>query len=234
MHTRSLSAVLLAAVGLTLAARPARAEQVDLSMISSNGSPEPVRTGFYAETELGTFFTLGGADQYSNVEAFLGLGAGYEFNVAPWLSMGVGLQFQLAPSSGDCYEQTDSGCAAAPGGPPPQGTSTFTMAALDAEVSFRFRVANRLFVPVRVFGGMADFTPLPRCDLASGACPNASGTVPPSAPGDVWEPSLGGAVGVEYATHFDHFTIGLEASGRFVWAMNMTALAIYPRVKYTF
>ncbi len=225
MHITRISAagLLLAAAGSLLVAQPARAEQLDLSSISSNGSPDSVRTGFFAETSLGTFFTLGGADGYSNVEAFLGLGVGYDI----LRSLAVSLQFQLAPSAGDCYGPNDSYC-------PGSGSSTFTMVALDLQVSYRIEVIDRLFVPIRVFGGMADLTPLPRCDLVgASACSPQAGSSPP---GDVWEPSFGLATGIEYATHFDHFTIGLEASGRYVapGGLNMFAIAIYPRIKYTF
>jgi hypothetical protein len=230
MHTTRISAAaLFLAIGGLLAARPASAEQLDLSSISSNGSPEPLRTGFYVETSLGTFFTLGGNDGYSNVEAFLGIGVGYDI----LKELSVSLQFQLAPSAGDCYIAVGGNDECGPGtnGAPSQGSSTFTMAALDLEISYRVPILERLFIPIRAFGGMADLSPLPRCDLAN-AC-SASDTNPP---GDVWEPSFGLATGIEYATHFDHFTIGLEGSARYVapGGLNMLAIAIYPRIKYTF
>jgi hypothetical protein len=214
MHNLRRSGGLAAVAALLLTAAPALAEQLDLSSVSSTGSPEPIRTGFYAETSLGTFFTLGGGDSYSNVEAFLGIGVGYDI----LKELSVSVQFQLAPSAGDCYVVNGSGADQCP----TAGSSTFTMLAIDAEVSYRFQVANRLFVPLRLFGGAADFTPVPSNALA------------PVTNSDVWTWSIGGATGIEYATHFDHFTIGLEASGRFVSALNMTAIAIYPRIKYTF
>jgi hypothetical protein len=205
MRILKRSSGLAAVAALLLTAVPALADnQLDLSSVSSTGSPEAIRTGFYAETSLGTFFTLGGGDSYSNVEAFLGIGVGYDITKA----LSVSVQFQLAPSAGDCYVVN--------------GADTFTMLAIDAEVSYRFEVANRLFIPVRLFGGAADFTPVPSNALA------------PVTNSDVWTWSIGGATGIEYATHFDHFSIGLEASGRFVQALNMTAIAIYPRIKYTF
>ncbi|HUB08961.1 MAG TPA: adventurous gliding motility protein CglE [Myxococcales bacterium] len=225
MHTTRISAAaLFLAIGGLLAARPASAEQLDLSSISSNGSPEPVRTGFFVETSLGTFFTLGGNDGYSNVEAFLGIGVGYDI----LKELSVSLQFQLAPSAGDCYIAVDGNDDCGAGG---EGSSTFTMAALDLEVSYRVPILDRLFIPIRAFGGMADLSPLPRCDLVSNGCSANS-----NPPGDVWEPSFGLATGIEYATHFDHFTIGLEGSARYVapGALNMLAIAIYPRIKYTF
>lgn len=217
MRTLKSFAGIAAVAALSLAAMPARADnQLDLSAVSSTGTPEPIRTGFYAETSLGTFFTLGGGDSYSNVEAFLGIGVGYD--IIPQLSVSV--QFQLAPSAGDCYVVNSAGADQCP----TAGSSTFTMLAIDAEISYRLEVANRVFIPFRAFGGYADFTPVPSNALVSNFA-TAS---------DVWEPTFGLATGIEYATHFDHFTVGLEASGRFVLALNMTAIAIYPRIKYTF
>ncbi|MHB1843820.1 MAG: adventurous gliding motility protein CglE [Deltaproteobacteria bacterium] len=220
MSLRKISVVL--SVVAALVAVPAMAEQVDLSNVSSTGSPEPIRTGFFAETALGTFMTIGGADGYSNMEAFLSLGVGYDIMQA----FSVGLQFQLAPNAGDCYGppgpsgNIDAYCS----GANPQGSSTFTMAALDLVASYKLEILERLFIPIRVFGGMADFSPLPRSDM--GAAPGAD---------DVWVPTGGLATGLEYATRFDHFTIGLEVSGRFVPStVNLFALSIYPRVKYTF
>jgi hypothetical protein len=215
MRILKRSSGLAAVAALLLTAVPALADnQLDLSTVSSTGSPEPIRTGFYAETSLGTFFTLGGGDSYSNVEAFLGIGVGYDIIK----ELSVSVQFQLAPSAGDCYVVNSAGADQCP----TSGSSTFTMLAIDAEISYRLQVANRVFIPFRAFGGFADFTPVPSNALA------------PVTNSDVWAPTFGLATGIEYATHFDHFTIGLEASGRFVLALNMTAIAIYPRIKYTF
>ncbi len=221
----------LAVVASLVCAAPALADsQLDLSSISSTGSPEPVRTGFYMETELGAFMTLGGAESYSNTEAFLGLGVGYDLLTVALGTLSAGLQFQLAPSAADCYITGPGGADACPA----SGSSTFTMAAVDAVVSFRFQILNRLYIPARLFGGMADFTPLPRCDLAANSCPSPTGVAAANPAGDVWEPTFGGATGIEWATGFDHFTIGLEASLRLVPVMNMMGVAIYPRIKYTF
>ncbi len=216
MRTLRRSGGLVAVAALLFAAVPALSDnQLDLSSVSSTGSPEPIRTGFYAETSLGTFFTLGGGDGYSNVEAFLGIGVGYDIIK----ELSVSVQFQLAPSAGDCYVVNGAGADQCP----QLGSSTFTMLAIDAEVSYRLQVANRVFIPFRAFGGYADFTPVPSTNLA------------PVTNADAWAPTFGLATGIEYATHFDHFSIGLEASGRYVLGgLNMIAIAIYPRVKYTF
>ena len=228
MHISRISTgVLLCLTALGVAVPAAAENQLDLSSISSTGTPEAIRTGLYMETSLGAFMTLGGGDGYSNMEAFLALGVGYDILDVALGTLSAGLQFQLAPSAGDCYITDPSGADLCSGAKA-QGSSTFTMAAIDAVVSFRFRLIDRLYVPVRAFGGMADFTPLPRCDMVSGAC------APGSNVGDAWTPTVGGATGIEWATRFDHFTSGLEASGRFVPALNMMALAIYPRIKYTF
>ena len=47
-------------------------------------------------------------------------------------------------------------------------------------------------------------------------------------------PLLGGGVGIEYATHFDHFSVGLDLAGKYFLGPNVLGVAIAPRVKYTF
>ena len=218
MISRGTWAFAALAVALTWAPAPRalaadNAGSTDLSSINANGSPEPIRTGFFAETALGGFLTIGGQN-YSNTAAFLSLGAGYD--ILDWLS--AGLQFQLAPSVQDCYNLVGSGysCgAAAAGSTVASGASTFTLSSIDAKVSFRIPVAERIYIPIRVFGGVVNLAPSPQ-------------------PGISWVGSIGGASGIEWATPFDHFNLGAEVAVRFVTQINAIALSFYPTVKYTF
>ena len=52
--------------------------------------------------------------------------------------------------------------------------------------------------------------------------------------GTAFDPSVGGAVGIEWATPFNHFTLGAEVSADYVLQLGALALAVYPTVKYTF
>lgn len=215
-YLRALAA--LASASCLTSVLPALAAEssgsTDLSTIQANGSPDPIRTGFFAETELGGFLTIGGQN-YSNTEAFLGLGVGYD--IIPNLS--VGIQFQLAPSVQDCYAVDAHGASTCP----PGGTApaTFTLMSVQGKVSYRIPIADRLFIPLRGFAGVTLLSPNPQ-------------PTSPTDNGSQIEPCFGGATGIEWATPFDHFTLGAEVSGVFVLQINALALAIYPTVKYTF
>jgi hypothetical protein len=45
---------------------------------------------------------------------------------------------------------------------------------------------------------------------------------------------LGGDLGIEWATHQDHFFVGIDFEPRFVVGPNILSMAFFPRVKYTF
>ncbi len=205
----ALAAVVVISAGSALAAD--NAGSTDLSSINANGSPEPIRTGFFTETAMGGFLTIGGQN-YSNTEAFLSIGAGYDVLE----NLSIGGQFQLAPSAQDCYnlQGNNYSCGAASGNTP-GGAATFTISAIDLKVSYRIPVADRLFIPLRGFGGIVNLAPSPQ-------------------PGVTWTGSVGFATGIEWATPFDHFNMGFEAAGRWVLQINAIAISFYPTVKYTF
>jgi len=228
-----LSALAVSAAAL-LTAAPALAEgptDQETFAVASNGQPTPVRHGFFAQTALGGFATFGGKSGYSNMEAFLALGVGFDF----LSDFSFGVQFQLAPSAENCYA-TDGICGSAL--LPNSGSKTFTMAGLNAVLSYRIQLVERLYIPIRVMGGMANFAPLPDNSAVPGVCPpgtpncTAGQKIPSS--GDVWEPTFGLATGIEYATGFEHFTISLEASVQDIPFISAFALSIYPQIKYTF
>jgi hypothetical protein len=232
---RFLWSLLAVSLGTLLPTLPARAQgdtgQESFS-VASNGQQAPVRKGFFAQTALGGFATFGGAQSYSNMEAFLAIGLGFDF----FSDFSAAFQFQLAPSAQNCYapDGTTSPPGCATPTQPSSGSNTFTMAALDAVLSYRIQLVERLFVPIRIFGGMANFSPLPINNLACSSSNPHCSILPANAAGDIWEPTLGGATGLEYATGFEHFTISLEASVRDIPFLSAFALSIYPQVKYTF
>jgi hypothetical protein len=176
-----------------------------------------VRRGFFIETDIGAFLTLGGADAYSNTQTYLQLGIGYD--IGDRLELGV--NFGIGASAADCFGQRDSSgnCVVA------SGSSTilsdnFTLAFIDANVAYLFRLSDRLYLIPKLAAGYTTLDP--------GPVQNASGTLVTSGV------NVGGGLGLEYATSMDHFSIGIEATGRFVIGPNILALAIFPRVKYTF
>ena len=47
-------------------------------------------------------------------------------------------------------------------------------------------------------------------------------------------PNAGVGVGLEYATSFDHFSVGADFLARYIIGPNIPTFALFPRVKYTF
>jgi hypothetical protein len=47
-------------------------------------------------------------------------------------------------------------------------------------------------------------------------------------------PLVGGGVGLEWATQFDHFSLGLDAAVKFIVGPNVPGISVAPRVKYAF
>jgi hypothetical protein len=81
-------------------------------------------------------------------------------------------------------------------------------------------VAERVYVAPKVVGGWTLLDPAP--------ANRADGT------GITNAPNVGLAVGVEYATNMDHFTIGFDwVVGRFIIGPNIFSMQFYPRIKYT-
>jgi hypothetical protein len=183
-------------------------QQADLYSVNDTGAPEKIRRGLFAETSVGGFITVGGQGSYSNFAPFLEIGIGYDLTK----DLSLTLRFQLGPSAADCY--------AAKNDCPLTNTDTFTITTGDLAVSYRFLVADRLYVPVRAMGGIALLNPSPDKALQTGST--------------IIEPNFGIASGVEWATPFDHFTIDAEISWQFILGINASALSVYPTVRYTF
>jgi hypothetical protein len=195
------------------AAAPAQGEgstQTDLYSVNATGSPEKMRTGFFADTSVGGYLTLGGQGSYSNLSAFLEIGVGYDI----LRDLSVALRFQLGPSASDCY-------AAAAGSCPNPNPDTFTITTMDLAVSYRFPVGDRLYVPVRLMGGLSLLNPTPDNTLAT------KGSL-------LVEPNFGAASGIEWVTPFDHFTLDAEVQWQLILGINASAISFYPTVRYTF
>jgi hypothetical protein len=178
----------------------------------SEGVELKVRRGFFTETDIGAFFTLGGDQSYSNAETYLQLGIGYDLNEL----FEFGLTFGIGASAADCFagrknNDPNADCLQA---------ENFTMAMLDASVAYLWRVLPRLFITPKVLAGYTNLQPAPVLNSAKGPYTDAM--------------NVGGGLGVEYETSLDHFSIGFEVSLRYVIGPNIPAISIFPRVKYTF
>ncbi len=220
---RALMAVLAAATALA----PAGAAWAGTP---SAGVAQEVRNGFFADVNLGGFFTATGTNSrgnkgVSNAQAYLQLGIGYDIIKAtpPDDSFGfaLGLNFGLGSSAASCFANVTSNgeciydVSKRASDPTNIAPDNFTVTMIGLEAIFKVKVYDRLFLRPRVVGGYAILDPVPIQDLGLTFY-------------------AGAAVGLEYATHMDHFSIGLDIEAKLIIGPNIPAFAFYPMIKYTF
>jgi hypothetical protein len=179
------------------------------------GVPLQVRRGFFTETNIGVFFTLGGKNGYSNAQTYLQLGLGYDVSE----NVEIAANFGLGSNAQNCFFEPDL-----PGGPCADGTlpfpDNFTVTFLDANAAYLFKLAERFYLAPKLAAGYTFLDPPPLPDSSGG---QVSGG-----------PNFGGGLGVEYATNMDHFSIGADGLARWIIGPNIPTLAFFARVKYTF
>ena len=185
-----------------------------LSATPPEGEPLKVRRGFFTETDVGGFLTLGGDDVYSNLQSYLQLGLGYDIRIVDAFGISLGLHVGVGASAANCYSGRP-----APGANCPL-TENFTLFFIDATVGAIIRMVERFYFVPKLMGGFTLLDPAP-VQLANGEPVNKGANV-------------GLALGVEYATNMDHFSIGLDVVARYVIGPSIISLQFYPRVKYTF
>lgn len=181
----------------------------------SEGVPLQVRRGFFTETDIGGFFTLGGDNAYSNLQTYLQLGAGYQLTVGNGSGLiPIGLHVAIGANAQNCW----SGLTG------PMGScalsDNFTLIFVSASGGYLHRVIERLYVGGKILAGWTFLDPAPVRDSAGNG---VTGGV-----------NAGLAASIEYATNMDHFSIGLDVAARFVIGPNIVSLMFYPRVQYTF
>jgi hypothetical protein len=182
-----------------------------LAATPPEGVVPKARRGFFVETDVGAFFTLGGAGGYSNAQTYLQLGVGYD--LAERLSLGA--HFGLGSNAANCFGAVTPGGACL-------GSDNFTMTFLDVSAAYLFSLGERVYLSPKLLAGWTMMDPTPIQDDPA---------APPSA---MSAPNAGVGLGVEYATFMDHFSIGADLTMRFVVGPNIPTFAIFPRVKYTF
>jgi hypothetical protein len=170
-----------------------------------------VRRGFFTETDIGVFMTVGGDDGYSNIQTYLQLGLGYDILDALELGIHVGIGFNAA----NCFSGPGEGGALCELG------DNFALTFLNGTLGYRFHIAPRFYIEPKIVGGYTLMEPAPVKDDAG--APIRSG------------PNAGAGLGIEYATHMDHFSIGFDVTWRMIMAgPGIQSLQFFPRVKYTF
>lgn len=190
------------------------------------GVPTDVRRGFYTETDFGAFFTVGGEGASpSNAQVYLSLGLGYDVYAQGKSFVSVGLGFSLGTSAGACFGTYIDDTNGAKCVDPALGfeagndgllSDHWTATTVEAHVLYGYEFAPRLMLTARALGGAGFIEPM--------AFANTDNPVP----------LVGGGVGLEYATRFEHFSLGLDLAGKYFLGPNVLGFAVAPRVKYTF
>jgi len=205
---RKLVIPFLAVSAALLAVLPAPAS----AATPPEGAPLKVRRGFFTETDIGAFNTFGGDDVYSNLQVYLQLGIGYDITENIELGLHVGIGANAANCHAGKDARTMTICNA---------SDNFTVTFVDLSFAYLFRVAERLYVAPKLVGGMTFLDPAPVTNEAGNPVTLA--------------PNGGLAIGVEYATNVDHFTVGLDVVlVRWIFIANISTHQYYLRVKYTF
>ncbi|HWV38394.1 MAG TPA: adventurous gliding motility protein CglE [Vulgatibacter sp.] len=216
----------LLSVGLALAILAPAAAQASTPLA---GVPTQIRRGFFTEMDLGTFFTTGGEPGVSNAQVYVSLGVGYDILSVDDHFLAVGMGFSLGTSAGSCFGTSEVPTSEVPVGKGVSDSATcfnpgtgealaadWTAQTLEATVLYGFQIVPRLMLTARGLGGMAFIGPMAFADTENPV------------------PLVGGGLGVEYATQFDHFSLGLDAAVKYFLGPNIPGFAIAPRVKYTF
>lgn len=205
-----LRPLLSVALALTVLAPVAAQAATPLS-----GVPTQIRRGFFTETDLGAFFTLGGSAGVSNAQVYLSLGLGYDVYHTNDHFVAVMLGFSQGASAGSCFgDNTTGGCI--DGATGETLSDNWTAQTVEGSVLYGYQVIPRLMLTGRVLGGMAIIEPMAFSDTSNPV------------------PLMGGSIGAEYATQFDHFSLGIDAAAKYFLGPNIVGIAIVPRVKYTF
>ncbi|NTX67386.1 adventurous gliding motility protein CglE [Myxococcus sp. CA051A] len=170
------------------------------------------RRGFYTDTNIGVFFTVGGENAYSNAQTYLQLGVGYDLTER----ISLGAHFGMGSSAQNCF------AGYLPGTETCALSDNFTMQFLDVSAAYHVRLMDRLYLTPKLVAGYTRMDPAP-VDPDEGNPGRA-----------ISSPNAGVGVGLEYATGMDHFSVGADLLARYVIGPNITSFAFFPKVKYTF
>lgn len=185
----------------------------------SEGVPLKVRRGFFTETDIGGFFTVGGDNGYSNLQSYLQLGAGYQIGLQDEkFAIPIGLTVGIGANAANCWAGLTKADECSQ-------SDNFTITFITASAGFQAALLERFYFGGKLLGGYTLLDPPPVTEPSGAAF---SGGI-----------NLGAAIGVEYFTNMDHFAIGVDVGYRMVLPLGVQANIIHTlhfllRVKYTF
>jgi hypothetical protein len=215
---RRIAALVAAAMA---AGPPAVAAGGEMAMapgaVPDLGVERPGRRGFYAETSLGLFGTVGGSRGISFAQPSLGMAVGHHLGEAA----AIFLQLEIGASRASCFDGTLASCA---------GADSFGATFVELGLQYGWPLLPRLRLAGEVLGGLTVLSPSPLAGAQGGAVPET-----------ISGPHLGLGLGLDYDTHLDHFAVGFDVLGRHSRAgrpgggtFGLTSFAMMPRIKYVF
>ncbi|MBL9039276.1 MAG: adventurous gliding motility protein CglE [Archangium sp.] len=190
-----------------------------LAATPSEGMPLKVRRGFFTETDIGGFLTLGGDNGYSNLQTYLQLGVGYQLTIGDGKGLvPLGFHVAIGANAANCFAGlvgNDQRCAE---------SDNFTLTFLSLTGGYLHQVVERLYIGGKGIVGWTLLDPPPVYSPPTGTnrTPVSGGL------------NIGAAASLEYATNMDHFSVGFDVAFRIVIGPNIMSLGFYPRVQYTF
>jgi hypothetical protein len=193
-----------------------------------------IRRGFFAETDLGVYFTFGGRNTndfinefpkktISNVQPYLALTFGYDLVHSEGFALSGGLRLS-AGYSGGAGRVSDADLAL---GVEAISTRSSDFAVLETGVALAAAIfmSDRLALTVKADGGMAAVDPNPTLSAAEDGAGAA-----------VFAPIFGGGLGLEYFTLLNDFSVGLDL--RFAMVLisgaSIPSASVSVPIKYTF
>jgi hypothetical protein len=200
--------------------------------------PFLIRRGFFAETDLGVFFTFGGYNTnesttnppfpkktLSNVQPYLGVVFGYDLLHSPQYSLSAGLKLSAGYSGGagrvsDAELQANDAVRTVA-----TKSADFSVIEVGAALSFGYHVTDRVALTFKGDGGLAAVDPNPALAASEAGAASAA-----------FAPTFGVGAGVEYFTLLNDFSVGLDLRFAMVLVTNATipGASISVPVKYTF
>jgi hypothetical protein len=167
-----------------------------------------VHRGFFISSDVGLVWAFSGAERsYSNTQAYVGVNVGYDFT--SWFS------WQIRAGRG--FNANN------PYSPDKNAVRDFAWTDVQTGPVVWIKVWDRLAIEVKVLGGVSILDPVPIDPIIDNRVVN------------VFNPSVGGGVGLKYFTLLTNVVLGFEATFNFMIGANVPVLNVSPLViRYTF
>lgn len=222
MNRRGMWAGAVALFATVLVSHVATAQNVPTQRTDvepSNGVPYQLRTGWFAETQVGVFTAFGGSKAASNAQPYLALSIGMDLpKVSKHFS--IFLTAALGSNAGSCRQvDADNLCTQfkLEDGSTAMAPENFNIIPIELGARWGFKdIAERLHPYVGVVAGYSLITPQIFQDAPGGSA------------------HAGVLGGIQYGTRLNGLTLGVELMVRYAFSPAIPSFAAYPRIAYVF